>query len=85
MNQAAKDSAASFTPCAKETVFLTASITKTVVAMLAVQCAERKELDLDQDINKVLQPAVELSVVSASTCSGTQRGKAPSWQGEEKR
>jgi D-alanyl-D-alanine carboxypeptidase len=34
-----------------ETVFMTASITKTVMAVLALQCHERGELDLEADIN----------------------------------
>lgn len=39
-------------PCdSKRTMFPTASISKTVVATLAAQCAERDELDLDADIS----------------------------------
>ena len=39
-------------PCdAERTVFLAASITKTLVAALAAQCAERGELDLDADVS----------------------------------
>ncbi len=50
-------------PSAEQTVFLTASITKTVIAMLAVQCVERKELDLDQDINELLESKAKMRVV----------------------
>jgi CubicO group peptidase (beta-lactamase class C family) len=39
-------------PCdAERTVFLAASITKTLVAALAAQCVERGELDLDADVS----------------------------------
>ena len=39
---------------AANTVFVTASISKTFIAALALQCSERGELDLDADINLVL-------------------------------
>lgn len=39
---------------AATTVFVTASISKTFLAALALQCAERGELDLDADINVTL-------------------------------
>ena len=50
------------TPCADAaatTVFVTASISKTFLAALALQCAERGELDLDADINVALAQSGE--------------------------
>ena len=40
--------------CGPTTVFVTASISKTFLAALVLQCAERGELDLDGDINRPL-------------------------------
>ena len=45
-------------PDPERTVFLIASISKTLLAVVCVQCAERGELDLDRDINRYLPFAV---------------------------
>ena len=36
---------------AEDTLFMTASITKTVVAAVVMFCVEQAELDLDEDVN----------------------------------
>ena len=47
--------------CNSETMFSVASISKLVVATLALQCCERGELDLDGDIRVVLSPICQLA------------------------
>lgn len=50
-------------PSAETTVFMTASISKTVVALLCLQSQELGELSLDTDINEYLAPPTEGSAV----------------------
>jgi CubicO group peptidase (beta-lactamase class C family) len=46
--------ASSRRPTDESTVYLLASISKTVLAMIVLQCVERGELSLDEDINLYL-------------------------------
>lgn len=43
-------------PCDGDTMFSVASISKLVVATLALQCCERGELDLETDVRSILSP-----------------------------
>merc|ERR1712166_767276 len=46
----------------EHTTFLTASISKTVVALLCMQCVERREVNLHQDINNYIAQQVPTGV-----------------------
>ena len=53
------DDGAACAEAAATTVFVTASISKTFIAALSLQCAERGELDLDADVNVALSQGGE--------------------------
>jgi CubicO group peptidase (beta-lactamase class C family) len=47
--------------CAVDTIFSVASISKLMLAVVALQCAERGELSLDEDVNARLPPVCRLA------------------------